>query len=346
MTLRVRCGPAALQRHVDRIGVTSDIGKRTVYEVDVMSAGLLPRRQPTPSVVPLLLSFTAGFVDSCTALALFGLFVAQVTGSFVLVARAFVTHEQGATISMLAIPVFFLSAALTTALAAVVARRGHSALSWALGLECAMLTAFVMVALASAPISDPNAEATLAASLLGLFAMGVQSATVRLLMNNVASTNVMTTNTTQIAIDATELLLAWLACRTRSDAAAVSALQRSLARVASLFTVVLGFLLGTIAGTLAYMATGLWGLLAPLIIMYGMFGWSRTLPPGADLPGEPHALPGREEGGRLPQPDRSQVGPAACTCGGLLSSSDPAPIELRQFKSSRYPPTPALDSRI
>ena len=32
----------------------------------------------------------------------------------------------------------------------------------------------------------------------------------RLLMRSVASTNVMTTNTTQIAIDATELFLAWL----------------------------------------------------------------------------------------------------------------------------------------
>ena len=43
-----------------------------------------------------LLSFAAGFIDSFTVLALFGMFVAQVTGSFVLAAAAFVTMEQGA----------------------------------------------------------------------------------------------------------------------------------------------------------------------------------------------------------------------------------------------------------
>ena len=35
-----------------------------------------------------------------------------------------------------------------------------------------------------------------------------------------------------------------------------------------------GFLLGTAAGTLTYVATGVWGLLLPLLIMYGIFGWA------------------------------------------------------------------------
>ena len=43
---------------------------------------LLVLRQPRPpAIVPPLLSFAAGFIDSFTVLALFGLFVAQVTGS-------------------------------------------------------------------------------------------------------------------------------------------------------------------------------------------------------------------------------------------------------------------------
>src|SRR5947209_3484204 len=36
-----------------------------------------------PRPIPVVLSFVAGYVDSCTYLALFGVFVAQVTGSFV-----------------------------------------------------------------------------------------------------------------------------------------------------------------------------------------------------------------------------------------------------------------------
>jgi uncharacterized membrane protein YoaK (UPF0700 family) len=63
----------------------------------------------------------------------------------------------------------------------------------------------------------------------------------------------MTTNTTQIAIDATELLLAWQA-RRRAP--------------------MLGFVVGTAVGTLAYVATGAWGLLLPLAIMYGIFAWA------------------------------------------------------------------------
>src|SRR5215510_6618375 len=61
-----------------------------------MSELLVLRRPRPPAIVPPLLSFTAGFIDSFTVLALFGLFVAQVTGSFVLTAVAIVTNEPGA----------------------------------------------------------------------------------------------------------------------------------------------------------------------------------------------------------------------------------------------------------
>src|SRR5262249_45484344 len=47
-----------------------------------MSELAVLRRPRPPAIVPPLLSFTAGFIDSFTVLALFGLFVAQVTGSF------------------------------------------------------------------------------------------------------------------------------------------------------------------------------------------------------------------------------------------------------------------------
>jgi uncharacterized membrane protein YoaK (UPF0700 family) len=240
-----------------------------------MTQVLVPRQWAPPALVPPLLSFTAGFIDSYTALALFGLFVAQVTGSFVLAAVAFVTNEQGAVIKVLAIPVFLLAAAVTTVLAVTVERRGRAPITWALGLECAVLTAFLLAVLASAPADGPNAAEVVVASLLGLFAMGTQSAAVRLMMRSVASTNVMTTNTTQFAIDATELVLAWQAWRgAPADAAVAAAYDAARSRVARLFPIMFGFLLGTAAGTLTYVATGVWGLLLPLLIMYGIFGWA------------------------------------------------------------------------
>jgi uncharacterized membrane protein YoaK (UPF0700 family) len=242
---------------------------------------LIPGRRPVPAGIAPLLSFAAGFVDSYTALALFGLFVAQVTGSFVLATVAFITKEQGAVTKVLAIPVFVLAAVVTTALGIMVERRGRRAIAWTLGLECAVLTGFLLVVWIGAPLANPNATAVVVASLLGLFAMGIQSAAVRLLMKGVASTNVMTTNTTQIAIDATEFVLAWHAGRGAPDDSTVAAAYAAArARLAGLAPIMFGFLLGTAAGTASYVATGVWGLLVPVAIMYGIFAWASAWPGG------------------------------------------------------------------
>jgi uncharacterized membrane protein YoaK (UPF0700 family) len=241
-----------------------------------MSAPFFPTPRPVPPAIPPLLGFAAGFIDASTVLALFGMFVAQVTGSFVLAAAAFVTREQGAVTKVLAIPVFLLATVVTTVLAVVLERRGRAPLAWALALECAVLTSFLAVLLIGAPLTHPNEAAVVAASLLGLFAMGTQSATVRLLMRSVASTNVMTTNTTQIAIDATECVFAWQAARRApADAAVAAVYAAARARLVRLAGIMLGFLLGTAAGTVAYVTTGVWGLLLPLAVMFGILGWAR-----------------------------------------------------------------------
>src|ERR1044072_2175174 len=163
---------------------------------------------PRPRIVPALLCFTAGFVDSCTFLALFGLYVAQVTGSFVVFGAGLVAHEEGFVIKVLAIPMFFAAGGVGTILVEMVRRRGRAPLPYALALECAVLMGFLVLGL-TMPMRDANAPATVLAAMLGLSAMGVQSALVRLLMPGAASTNVMTTNTTLFAIDTGERLLGW-----------------------------------------------------------------------------------------------------------------------------------------
>src|SRR5262249_38986611 len=128
-----------------------------------MSELLVLRRPRPPAIVPLLLSFAAGFIDSFTVLALFGLFVAQVTGSFVLAAAAIVTNEPGALTKLLAIPVFLLAAVTTTILAVMLERHGRAALAWVLGLECAVLTGFLLTALIGRPVANPNPASVTAA---------------------------------------------------------------------------------------------------------------------------------------------------------------------------------------
>ena len=94
-----------------------------------MSELLLPSRRRPPTIVPPLLSFTAGFIDSFTVLALFGLFVAQVTGSFVLTAAAAIRHEQDVLTKVLAIPIFLVAGMMTTVMAVKLERRGRTPLS-------------------------------------------------------------------------------------------------------------------------------------------------------------------------------------------------------------------------
>jgi uncharacterized membrane protein YoaK (UPF0700 family) len=228
---------------------------------------------PVPAVVPPLLSFVAGYVDSCTFLALFGLFVAQVTGSFVVAGAQFAANDPHVLVKVVAIPVFFLAAVATTLVARSAARDGRSALPLALALECVLLVGFLALAYAGFPFSDPNAPLALAASLLGLSAMGVQSALVRLLMRGVASTNVMTTNTTQVAIDITDWVIARRR-RARGDAAGAAELAAAHKRCADLLPIVFGFLGGTLAGTLAYLVAGLLCLLVAISIVLGLVIWA------------------------------------------------------------------------
>jgi uncharacterized membrane protein YoaK (UPF0700 family) len=157
--------------------------------------------------IPIVLSIVAGYVDSCTYLGLFGVFVAQVTGSFVLAGTELVRSEPGALAKLLAIPFFFFAGVSITMLVHSMRNRPRAALAWSLVVECILLIGFSVSCLIGTPFRGPDAPNAIIGLLFAMAAMGAQSATVRLLMREVPSTNVMTTNTTMLAINAAEILL-------------------------------------------------------------------------------------------------------------------------------------------
>ena len=226
-----------------------------------------------PRVVPALLSFIAGYVDSCTFLALFGLYVAQLTGSFVLVGTETVVHDSGAVTKLLAIPVFGIAGAAATVL--VRASRVRAALPATLALEAALLAGLLVSWRVGAPLTGRGDPAVIFASLFGLSAMGVQSALVRLLAKGCPSTNVMTTNTTLFAVDATDLVIAWRAHRRApGDAAAAAAYGQVRDRFALLWPIVLGFVVGTVGGAAAYARIDLWCLLLAVAVVGALAVWA------------------------------------------------------------------------
>jgi uncharacterized membrane protein YoaK (UPF0700 family) len=230
-----------------------------------------PAAEP-PRAVPILLAAVAGYVDACTFLGLFGFFVAQVTGSYVLIGAHRVAGMPAAA-ALLAVPVFFAGGVMATLAAIAGHALARRALAAALLLETLLLVGFVATFAAGSPFAERDAALAVAASMFGLAAMGVQSALVRLLLRGVASTNVMTTNTSQIAIDATQLAFARL-CGRGDDAQARRQHEVCRRRLVNALPLPLGFLAGTAAGAVAFATAGFWVLVVPTVAVGGLAAWA------------------------------------------------------------------------
>jgi uncharacterized membrane protein YoaK (UPF0700 family) len=221
-------------------------------DVQTLRAIVVPRH------IPVMLSVVAGYVDSCTYLGLFGVFVAQVTGSFVLTGTLFVKSEPGALAKLLAIPFFFVAGIAVTMLAHSMRGRPRTTLAWSLVVECLLLTGFLVTSWVGMPFRGPDTPGAIIALLFGMTAMGVQSALVRLLMRSVVSTNVMTTNTTLLAISTAEMLLAWIEHRKAGSSGSLNPdYVQARDEFAALLPIGLGFFVGTAFGAIAYINVGL-----------------------------------------------------------------------------------------
>jgi uncharacterized membrane protein YoaK (UPF0700 family) len=226
-----------------------------------------------PRWVPVLLALNAGFVDACTFVGLFGFFIAQLTGSYVIAGSSLFTPGWPEATVLLAVPMFFTGGVATTLLATTAAANRLPPAACALGLETALLAALAALMTFAAPFPNSPPPAAFIAVLVGLAAMGVQSALVRLLFRGVASTNVMTTNTTQIAIDATEATLAW-ALRRGGSPEVVRQHEAACRRLGASVPLPLAFFAGTMSGGVAYTALGPWVLILPAAAVGALSLWA------------------------------------------------------------------------
>ncbi|HET8919116.1 MAG TPA: YoaK family protein [Xanthobacteraceae bacterium] len=230
---------------------------------------------PVPLLMPVLLSLVAGYLDSYTYLSLFGLFAAQVTGSFVIAGAEFVTSDFGIAGKLIAIAAF-LTAAAATAAFCIAARDAHrAALPWMLGLETLLLATFVGIMVFGPAVHDARDWHGIVAGVFAAMAMGAQSVAVRLLMKDIPQTNVMTGNMTQLGIAVTELIMA----RRRFDHSrhgdtAVRDFDNARRRLVTVLAIALGFLAGVAAGALAFATTGLHGAVAAVAIVGTLALWA------------------------------------------------------------------------
>src|SRR5215475_7682546 len=212
------------------------------------------RSLSTHWVLPFILSMTAGAVDVIGFLAL-GVFTSHITGNLVILAAHYITGKFGEIGPILSVPVFMLVLTVVTlAFVTVSTRVARRAL---LVLQAVLIAAFLGFGVGCSPFSDLDSPMAVFVGMLGVAAMAVQNAVVRLALHGSPSTAVMTTNTAQFAVDVATLI------RGREQATDVSQVwHRASATLGS----ILGFVIGLVVAAILQVHFGLWSIAFPLLL--------------------------------------------------------------------------------
>lgn len=219
-----------------------------------MSATTAADHPPAPSdlAISITMATTAGFVDTCGFVALFGLFTAHVTGNFVLIGATLAAPRPGILAKLLAFPTFVLAVAATQLVVHRYQRRGRDPARPVLLGQAGFLALFLGAGVSASPVRDADAVITIGVGLLGVVAMAIQNAASRTIFASHPPSTVMTGNVTQTVIDAVEVALGASAGPAR-------------ARLRKMLPPVAGFTAGAIAGGFGFVRLGFWCLLAPLL---------------------------------------------------------------------------------
>jgi uncharacterized membrane protein YoaK (UPF0700 family) len=204
-------------------------------------------------VLPAVLSVVAGSVDVISFLGVGGLFAAHITGNLVVLAAHLVTGRTASLAAILSVPMFVLVLGLTRLAAAGLEESRNCPLQPLLALELFLLLSFLAVWVAAGSRLDPAAPTGVVAGMLGVAAMAVQNAFVRLLVG-APSTSVMTTDITVFMMDVGAMLF-------RRDPDEVAFTR---ARARRTWPAIVGFTVGCSLGALLEAVIGPWSLALPI----------------------------------------------------------------------------------
>jgi uncharacterized membrane protein YoaK (UPF0700 family) len=211
---------------------------------------------PTLSPVPILLSVTAGYVDTAGYLALQGLFTAHVTGNFVTLGASLISGTSGALAKLLALPTFCIVIIGTRWASYAMPPLGLPILRTMLSLKVLMLAAAAALAIHFGPFTNGDTAAALITGLTLVSAMGIQNAAQRIHLGASPPTTLMTGTTTQIMIDFADLIRG-LPVEQKSPA------QERLLRMS---VSVLAFASGCAAAAVTYSLAGVYCFLVPPLL--------------------------------------------------------------------------------
>lgn len=202
-----------------------------------------------------LLAAVAGYVDTLSFVALFGLFTAHVTGNFVLIGAGLGGYGQGLLLKLCAFPAFIAGVVLSSVLVRAQPASDKSLRSARIlyAVQALLLLGFCVAGVLASPVA-PDAVGTVVSGMIGAAAMGVQNAHSRLILRPGVPNTVMTGNVTQLILDVVDMLSSRVSGELR--AAARARFDRMLPAVAA-------FAVGAMGGALGYRQAGFAALLLP-----------------------------------------------------------------------------------
>lgn len=225
-------------------------------------------------MLPSLLSVIAGSAD-VTSLLAFGLFNSHITGNLVILADHIVAHGEAELALVLSVPLFVLVLCLVRLLVAALEAIQMDSLRPLLLLQFILLGGSFVLCANFGHSLKPGGTLMLLASQLGVAAMAVQGALVKLSLPQAPSTSVMTTNVLRFVMDAGEVLLGHVP-------AEIAAARH---RASDTWPVIVGFLVGASLGAACFAKVGMksMGLPAGLALIAYIMSWRAGATAGQQL---------------------------------------------------------------
>jgi uncharacterized membrane protein YoaK (UPF0700 family) len=213
---------------------------------------------------PIGLGFVAGFVDVFGFMSWFGLLTAHVTGNLIFMAYDIVRGHYEFIIKLAALPVFAGAAAASAWFIFALTARGRHPFQAAIMLEATVLGICMVACLMLPAPRGPDDSTIMIVGPLAICAMALQSTIMRVILNDLPPTTVITSNITQMLSEAVEIAGRFGVAQTPAGKAKLARRAKDIAVTITAFTA------GAIAGGLAQLHFGPLGLLVPIAVLLGL----------------------------------------------------------------------------
>lgn len=207
---------------------------------------------------PVALGFVAGFVDIFGFMALFGFLPAHVTGNLIFLAYDIARHQYNLLMKIAALPIFAVAVAISAWLIGTLSARGRHPFLPMVLLQAAVLGLSLTAGLLMPAATNADDATAVVVGSTMLFAMAVQNTMMRLILNNLPPTTIMTGNVTHMVAEGVRLAAGFGPPMTASEASTLARKAQRIGLALASFTV------GAIFGGLAQVHVGYVGLLVPI----------------------------------------------------------------------------------